>query len=549
MMTRLLLLVALSLAAAQPGPSGPGVLRGRVFDGRTGVPLPEASVLLRRETGEVDQSTTDGEGGYEFRAVAPGRYTVSASKDGYSSVAYSARPPIPDETPIQVGEGADVAGIDIVLERSCAVSGRVIDEFGEPVSRATVVAEVRYEDDEKLRRLFNAGETITDDLGRFRMSDLGAGKYFIAVEPPELVLRGTGELDDIEDEEPAKSAPVYFPGVTDPAAATPVRPKPGQDFTVTIALKPPVRTARLSGMVVDEQGRPPKPGTNVYVASRSSPSARSLGYFPVRADGRFTVFGLIPGQYDLSAELWDPDGKGLARGAARVTVSGGDRSGVVLKMTRGGTVSGRVVFEGTSPPPPDKLAIHVHEVRWFSSGRSLTETSVASDGTFTLTPIFDECLIGLSGAPGWTLKTVTVNGRDVTDTPLLVNGGQTIPGATIVMTDSLTRVNIAVRPPGGQPADSAYLVIYPDDPSKWPPFWSRYRRERWVHDASAVTFEGLPPGDYFAFALTPRAALADTANKSPRVLLERMRRIATRFTLRKGETKDLALTPVGPGGK
>lgn len=549
MVTRLLLLLALAVVPTQPWPSAAGALRGRVFDGQSRAPIAGARVELQGETGDQFQSTsTDDEGSYEFRAIPPGRYTVSAWAEGYSELAYSPRPPIRDKTAIPIGKDTNLAGIDIALKRSCAISGRVIDEFGEPVSGAAVVAEVRYEDDEKLGRLWLAGQTITDDLGRFRMSGLAEGGYYIAAEPPELVMHGTGELDDIEDEEPAKSAPVYLPGTTDPAAAIPVRPEPGQDFKVTLTLKPPVRTARLSGIVVDEQGRPPNSGTSVFVASRFSPSARSSGYVPVRADGRFTVFGLIPGNYDLSVELWDPDGKGLARGAALATISGGDRSGVVLKMTRGGTVSGRMIFEGTSPPPPDKLAIHVYEVRWFSSGRSLREASVASDGTFTLTPIFDECLIGASGAPGWILKSVTVNGRDVTDTPLVVDGGRTISGATIVMTDRPTRVNVAARPPDGQPVDSAYLVIYPADPAKWPPFWSRYRRERWVHDANPVRFERLPPGDYLALALTATAALADTG-ESERGLWERMRKVATKFSLREGETKDLVLKAVGLDGK
>jgi hypothetical protein len=544
------LLVTLALAQALLAPPAAGVLHGRVLDDQTRTPVAAATVSLEAKAGEhVQSTTTDGEGRYEFRGIAPGLYSVSAETNGYSQRAYRARPLVPDATDIRVGEGANIAGIDIFLARTCAVTGRVIDEFGEPVSWAAVVAEVRYDDNEKLERRWLPGQTITDDRGRFRLAGLHAGSYYLAATPPELVFGGAGELDDIEDQEPAKGAPVYFPGTADASAATPVRLKPGQDFMVTIALKPPVRTARLTGIVVDEQGQAPKSGTRVFVASRLNPSARASWHVPVRADGRFIVSGLIPGQYDLSTELWDPGGIGVARGAAHANISGSDRSGVVLKMTRGGTVSGRMVFEGNSPPAPDKMVIHVDEVRQFSSGRSLKETTVASDASFSLAPIFDECLIGVSGAPGWVLKSVIVNGRDVTDTPLVVDGGQTISGATIVMTHHPTRVSVTVRPRDGQPADSAYVVIYPDDPSKWPPFWSRYRRERWVHDADAVQFEALPPGSYFAFALTPSAALADTSGESSRVLLERMRRKATKFAVREGETKDLVLTPVGLGGK
>jgi len=161
----------------------------------------------------------------------------------------------------------------------------------------------------------------------------------------------------------------------------------------------------------------------------------------VRQGGTFTVSGLIPSNHSLSVRLRDPDGRPPEWGLSRATVSDGDVSGVVVRTSRGATASGRVVFEGAATPPAGNVDIHVYEVGEDPPDLSSRLTTVGGDGTFILTPLFDECLIGVSGVPGWTLKAITVNGRDVTDTPMTVDGGESISGATIVLTDRVTHAS------------------------------------------------------------------------------------------------------------
>ena len=45
---------------------------------------------------------------------------------------------------------------------------------------------------------------------------------------------------------------------------------------------------------------------------------------------------------------------------------------------------------------------------------------------------------GGGGLRGWTLKSVTIDGRDVTDTPIEVRSGQTIRNVTLTFSDNLT---------------------------------------------------------------------------------------------------------------
>lgn len=63
-----------------------------------------------------------------------------------------------------------------------------------------------------------------------------------------------------------------------------------------------------------------------------------------------------------------------------------------------------------------------------------------------------------------------------------------------------------------------------------------------------MSLDALPPGDCFAFALTASAALEDT-DESWHALVERMRSVATKFSLHEGETKNVVVQLVGLDGK
>ena len=441
---------------------------------------------------------------------------------------------------MEVDRGKDVPVIDLALRRSCTIAGRVVDEFGEPVTLATVSARERYERDDGTPRQFQRDAARTNDLGQFRISGLPAGKYFLVAEPPTL------GPDDIEDGDRAKRVDTYYPGTADFDAAQPIRLAPGQTMEVAIALARPIRTMRVSGSVVDAGGKPPRPGASVSVSGMEA--SRYYKHVPLQDDGTFTVPGVLPGAYSLRVFLRAAGGRPQEWGLARATVAGRDVSGIVIRTGRGSTLSGRVVFEGASVPPAGSTRIRVEETGEDSSGFSSLIGSVGEQGTFTLAPLFAECLIRVFEPPGWTLKAVRVNGRDVTDTPVMFDGRETITGAEIVLTDRVTHLDVSVQTDEGRPVEPAYVVVMPDDPGKWRLIESRYHRKTWAEGGKPVTFDALPPGDYFAYALTADAALADS-DESWLTVTGRLRKTATKFSLREGEQKALLLKPVGLDGK
>ena len=97
-------------------------------------------------------------------------------------------------------------------------------------------------------------------------------------------------------------------------------------------------------------------------------------------------------------------------------------------QSRGATVAGRVVFEGDSPrtgagalagrsrSPVDPGRIV------FSAGSPLANGVVADDGAFELAGGTGPVLFRVSAPPAWTLKSVSLEGVDITDTPTDLSG-------------------------------------------------------------------------------------------------------------------------------
>src|SRR5439155_7657313 len=104
-----------------------------------------------------------------------GRFVVVANKTGYT------------REPMQVTAGAP---IEIALQAAAAISGRVIDESGDPVLGARVVVE-RLQNASQRRTTLGAFES--DDRGEYRVGGLPAATVIVSVTiRGETVVMRTG---------------------------------------------------------------------------------------------------------------------------------------------------------------------------------------------------------------------------------------------------------------------------------------------------------------------------------------------------------------------
>src|SRR5438094_1570545 len=123
-------------------------ITGRVIADDTGDPLHNARVSLSPSAQGTPVVLSDSDGRFTL-TVPAGRYCVVASKTGYGR----------RETPI-----AESDRVEIRLLRSAAISGRVVDEVGDPAAGARVVAGTSVSPD---NRLIATATAETDDRGEY----------------------------------------------------------------------------------------------------------------------------------------------------------------------------------------------------------------------------------------------------------------------------------------------------------------------------------------------------------------------------------------------
>lgn len=525
--------------------SGTAVIRGRVISAESGTPVRRAQVRLSNaEARENRLSSTDEEGRYEFRELTGGRYSLSVSKGGFITLQYGQRRPLEPARPLELAAGQTLDKIDFLLPRGSVIAGRIADEYGEPISDVAVQA-MRLQFVSGQRRLVNAGRAeATDDLGQFRIFGLPPGTYLVTA-----TVRNPAMGPNVE--ETSGFAPTYYPGAASAADAQRIALGLGQELTGVGFSLIPARLSRVSGTVVNSQGQATG-GVTVMarpaVGDTGPPMMAGIGGGgQTRADGSFTLTGVPPGDYLIEARTRPRDttagGIEAEFGSSAVAVHGEDLSGVTIVTSRGVTVAGRVSFDaqGSTQSLPSRASLQVvaqsPSLNMPLMGRMPGDGRVAENGGFELRSLSGPNLIRVSNVPsGWMLKSVTLNGVDITDALYEFRGEGRLGGLEIVLTNRLTSVAGEVTGERDAPVQDYVVLVFSDDSSQWG-FQSRFIRTARANQDGRFEIKGLPPGRYLGVALD---SLEQGAEGDPD-LLEQLRQGATRFSLRDGQPVTLDL--------
>ena len=135
---------------------------------------------------------------------------------------------------------------------------------------------------------------------------------------------------------------------------------------------------------------------------------------------------------------------------------------------------------------------------------------------------------------GFILKVVTINGRDVTDTPL--DFSTDIDNLRIRLTNRLTTVSGSVSTDRNAVALDATVILFADDENKWEPH-SRFIETARPDQHGHFKIRGLPPGKYVAIAID----YLEPGDERDPDLLAGWRRKGAPLTLSEGETQTLDL--------
>ena len=172
----------------QPPPPPPttSAISGVVIDAVTKEPLEDVTVALNFVDGKTSirrQDLTDEKGRFVFVNLPAGdKYTLSASAPGFIDGGLSRDSARPFSTLTNIALIADqwISDMSIPMWRPGSITGRVLDEAGEPVVGVFVRAVRRARAGG--RDVFAAGPlNATDDTGAYRISNLDPGQYIVNV--------------------------------------------------------------------------------------------------------------------------------------------------------------------------------------------------------------------------------------------------------------------------------------------------------------------------------------------------------------------------------
>jgi hypothetical protein len=472
------------------------VMRGRVLAAHTGVPLARARVRLTASINrQVTTIAADERGAFEFRDLKPGRYTLLATKAGFVQMQFGQRRAFVPGTPIEIAAGDELEHLDIYLPPGAAIDGRVLDEFGEPVVDAIVMT-LRSQFAGGKRRLAAAGRVLTtNDRGEFHLFGLPGGTYYLSA--AMMTGHNAGDTSGREG-----YAPTYFPGTVDLGSAQPIVIEEGEQRASADVVLNLVRTASVSGVARDAQGRAFGSGS-VTVVNLVSGFPVPVASGGILADGSFNITNVPPGNFTIIAATAVAADGGRSTAIERLSIAGDDVTGLVMAAPRPGTLAGAVVREqGDTEPVPSTVQLRLVSADAVEDlGDPGTLVRTQGDGSFTTTARAGRLRLELvSPPPGWFVSRILQGDRDVSDEGIIVEPGSAVADVRVMLTRNVAHVTGTVTDAGRRPARDYTVMMFARERALWT-FRSRYVAAVRPDQQGAFSIKGVPAGDYLIAAI------------------------------------------------
>jgi len=508
-----LLLFCLTFAFAQEAPKV-GMVSGRVVHGMTGDPVRKATVTLTLQRTTL-RGTTGADGAFVIAQVPAGEYRLVAVRTGFLRGTYPYA--------VKVDAGQTMTGLEVRLTPQGVVTGKVVDEDGEPVEGATV-AVISAKASARRRGATQAGQT--NDLGEFRITQVTPGKYLVMVRRDNTVA-GPGRNPDGSMQE--FGYPVtYYPAAREETSAVPVTMTPGQDVTGLVIPLRRTPIYRIRGRVEGIEKGSEREGYQVMVGGRESAGGGRGGMGPgggrVRADGTFETVGVAPGSYVLTL-LSFQKGPPLTVGRTTVEVGSAPAEGVVLFAGAPLKVSGQIRFDATTTAKLGDTKL------WFGTsvpGPGYTEATVKADGSFELRRVGrDKFRISVTPPAGTYVKSVSVAGQEVFVTGLDLSAADAVAPMDVVLGTKPATV-------GGRVKDATTGVVWliGADPNG--------RITAKIDAQGRFSQADLAPGEYRAIALESAEMVAEFDDDAQRKAQGKFEKVK----LSEGEAATISLTLV-----
>lgn len=509
-MPPILLLFVVSFSLIAQTPKGNYSLSGVVTNTQTGEPVKNALVTLveqpvfktdgsppARPTPSAPRSKLAGIGGeFQFDGLAEGQYRVTVEKPGFAPDRLSNKP-------IQLV--SSMSGVSLNLSPYGVIEGKVVDQYGDPVRQANVIAvQVRIEDGRRVT-LRNRSVT-TNDLGAFRLWNLAPGKFYV-----KAAGKSGGTYTYVADSSPLYAAsesfaPIYSGGSYDLDSATPVEIAYASEAKadINVTLEPAFKIRGVLGNLIPYQTAKFELLRGVEDVSASRVSLNG-------STGRFEIQDVTPGTYTLRATQ-----NQKTRAEIIVTMNGRDVNDVALFLAPGVTV-GATVHTSGAPAAPHHPVEADDQVQGFNN-RGAVSCNVAlhpfgsnSEQVHMLAPDPGGDLIAQDILPGEYQVTLqcfggyvtsaTAGSADLLTNPrLTVQPGVAPPRIEITMTQGggILKGKLVLDPAPAQPC----ILLVPSFSASTGPLLQPLFQMPGSQEGSNFQLPFLAPGDYTVYAFS-----------------------------------------------
>lgn len=541
------------LRPGETPPKGTAVMKGRVTSAVTGGPLRRAQVrAMSMDARGGGVTSTDAEGNFEIKELPAGRYTITATKGGFVPGQFGQRRAGDPGTPIELVDGQTADKVNFVLSRGGVISGRILDDGGEPVA-GTQVSAMRFQFVAGTRRLVPGGgegsNDRTDDQGGFRLYGLPPGDYFVSASNRSGMM--VVSEANVTNTEADGFAPTYYPGTSNLGEATRIPLKAGQEMSGANFALVVARMARVRGRALNSRGEPVARAMLMLTPADPTMSMNfsvTMNNAMVGPDGSFQFANVAPGRYNLNVRpMGMPGNEEFA--VVPVTVGNDDIDNLLVTTSLGATARGVVTTDDGSAPPfrPEQVQIFAQPAEMaLNMVGGGGPTHVNDDYSFEMTALSDRRLIRASAgaATGWYLKAVRFDGEDVTDKGVEFTPGRAYEGIEVVFTQKATDLSGLVIDDRNRPVLDATVVVFPANRELWT-FQSRFLRTARPDTNGRYNIKSLPPSDDYLIIVVQNLESGQGGDPE---FLTRAREEARPFTLAEGETKavDIKLSKLVP---
>jgi hypothetical protein len=500
-----------------PTPKPTGLVVGQVIDAGSMKPIAAATVVISGgsattgvtlPTGEFvvqsdpsagapapRQVIADAAGRFMFRELGSGAYALRASSPGYSAGVFGQNRPGGATQPLVLErEDERRGGLVIKMWRNGVLSGRVVDEAGEPM----IGMQVRI-----LRRTIAAGRLRLSQFNTVQTDDRGV--YRVSVAPADYVVGVVSVATTL----PASTADAYYQGIV--AGGGPESLV--SEYSMSGAPFPSASGFRIGQLIYQTEGGRggagtlPPPGDDGRVVAYSSVFYQAAGS-PTEA----TVVKLASGEERtgldfqlklrrtliVSGTVTGPDGpvknigvKLLPAGADAYSTPFGNEAAVTASDAAGG-----FTFLGV---PPGSYTLQVIRVPRFLAPRSsssMTTVEIAGGGGMSMGfsssgPLTGGALPLPTDPTLWGGMQVTVGEVDVANLSVVLKTGAKLSGKIVFEGNG--------TPP---PADVVQRTSLQVSPVSAMPSQVSGAQKRVEGDGRFATV-GYPPGRYTLWASIP----------------------------------------------